>query len=384
LNTQSTALADEQNSKLDRFIYLIFGLQVHTNTESPEISNSLRRALNELAFEMRGDFPKTLHSFIGLCHEPIATWYPDPPQSFNAAFALLDNDKLSDEAQEFCFEISEQMQLPLSMEQDIPQTALDNLKIIHLRQRLKNHPDRQAAQNRYVQVRSFLIEHSWASPEQLRAQPDILSELREFYDGIDGLDDLVECTRCGLLEWNAGSWYGIKPSYCSDHGRGSPYTHTVKNTGQLWRLKRGIHLRTFLPGRIELALFELADNLQDEHPEHLISAERYPGFDTYDLRLTFSDSKVWALDAKDQAQPDKLAKQIQLLYGEGRLSYDHAFYVIPDRRMSEWSYRDTLESAVGSRPANLHIVSLSEFQQRIEEKLKNLTKPPRSKKGKRA
>lgn len=384
MNAQSTALADEQSNNLDRFIYLIFGLQAHTNTESPEISNSLRRAFNELAFEMRGDFPKTLHSFIRLCHEPIATWYPNPPQNFNATFALLDNGKLSDEAQEFCFEISEQIQLPLSMQQDIPQTTLDNLKIIHLRQRLKNHPDRQAAQNLYVRVRSFLIEHSWASPEQLRAQPDMLAELSEFYDSIDELDDLMECNRCGLLEWNAGSWHGIKPNYCSDHGNGSPHMRIVKNTGRLRRLKRGIHLRTFLPGRIELALFELATNLQDEYPEHLMATEPYPGFDTYDLRLTFSDSEVWALDAKDQAQPDKLAKQIQPLYGEGSLSYDHAFYVIPDRRMNEWGYRDTLESVVCSHPANLHITSFSEFQQRMEEKLKALAKPPRSKKGKKA
>lgn len=374
---------DSQINNTESFIYLVFGLQAYSEVQQLHVPDSLRRALNELAFKLGGDFPKTLHSFMNLCHQPIATWYPDPPPDFNAAFALLDNGKLSEEAQEFCFDLAEQMQITFSMQQDIPQTALDNLKIIQMRQRLKNYPNQQMAQDIYERVRSFLIEHSWASPEQLRAQLDIFSELREFYEDIDNPDDLVVCEHCGLLEWNNGNWRGIKPGYCSDHGSGSPHIHVVKNTGQLQRLKRGIHLRTFLPGRIELALFELAESLQDEHPDHLITIERYPGFDTYDLRLAFSNGEAWALDAKDQAQPDRLAQQIRPLYAEGSLSHDHAFYVIPDRRMNERDYRNTLEDRVRSHPANLHIVSLSEFQQQIEEKLKALAKPSRSKKGKR-
>jgi hypothetical protein len=148
------------------------------------------------------------------------------------------------------------------------------------------------------------------------------------------------------------------------------------------RLKEGIHLRTFLPGQLERALFTFAERLRDTYPDHLLEVERYPGLDTYDLRLTFRDDEAWAVDAKDQSYPRRLAAQIQPLYSEGNLFHTHAFYVIPDERKADLDYWGHLEHAVGVLPDNLFIMSVSEFQQQVEEKLKSLSIPP--KRAKRA
>jgi hypothetical protein len=181
-----------------------------------------------------------------------------------------------------------------------------------------------------------------------------------------------------------GRWQGIKPSFCSDHGSGSPYIHTIRTTGDLLRLKGGIHLRTFLPGRLELALFECAEKAQTKYPDQLLSVERYPGLDTYDLRLTFDD-EAWAVDAKDHAKPERLTSHIHPFYNEGDLWHTHAFYVIPDARMEDTNYREQLEQrTMDVLSPYLHIASLSAFQQHLEEKLKTLANPPRQKKGKKA
>lgn len=367
----------------DLFINLVFGLQAYVHSTTPTFPNSLRCAINGLAFQFPDEFPKTMYRFITLCHQPVLHWYGEGHPDFNASQPLLYDGKLSDEAYDFYLMLTEEMQLSPSLQQDITQSALDNLKIIELRRRLKDMPDRHKAQQLYIAVRSFLIEHSWATSEQLRSEPHVFHELRVFYEEIPSLwpDTLLVCEHCGLLEWRDEHWQGIKPVYCSDHGTDSPYINTIQHRPQLFRLKGGIHLRTFLPGRLELALFTFAEQLQTEHPQYLLRVERYPGIDTYDLALEFSDGEIWAVDAKDQAHPKRLARSIQLPYGEGELAYHHIFYVIPDARMDEPDYRHTLEHAVVSRPSYLHLLSLSEFQVQLIEKVKSLS--PHTKKGKR-
>jgi hypothetical protein len=385
LNTQiDLSLVVPKND--DAFIHLVFGLQAYFDNQVTIVPSSLRHTLNLLAFAMPNNFPKTLQGFLDLCRQPVSSWFPYNHHNFNSSWPILYEGNLSEEAQEYYFGVTEQMQYPSHLRPELTRTALDNLKIVELRNRLKNEPDRVAAQDLYVWVRSFLIEQSWRSLDQLRAQsPSLFQELSVFYEEIPvlPLKELMVCERCGLLEWRADQWQGVKPRYCSDHGSGSPYIQPIRNSRQLYRLKRGIHLRTFLPGQIELALFTFSENLQSEYPNHLRSVERYPGLDTYDLRLTFSDGEIWAVDAKDQAQPERLALDIRLPYGEGDLAYTHAFYVLPDSRLDEWGYRDTLKQVVDSHSSNLYIASLTEFQQRTEKKLQSLINPSGRKKSKR-
>lgn len=384
---QSDPALMEQDNNANTFVHLLFGLQVYLREEMFIVPNSLRRALDALSFALGDKFPKTLYKFVDLCHHPLLSWYPLPvPDDFSPTEPILYDRSLSEEAQEFCLLLSERMQLSPDSYADIPEITLDNLKMVGLRERLKESLDILAAQQMYVDVRSFLIEHSWAAADELQGRSAaIFQALREFYELVPKLPliEPVVCDRCGLLEWRDQRWQGVKPGFCSDHGSGSPYIHTLRKLPDIYRLKRGVHLRTFLPGRLELALFTFSDHAQAEHPDHLRSVERYPGLDTYDLRLTFSDDDTWAVDAKDHASPERLAPLIKPLYSEGDLRHTRAFYVIPDARMAEFDYQARLEYAVGSLPPNLQIISATSFQQRVEEKLKSLAKRLRRNKGKR-
>ncbi|MDX1993582.1 MAG: hypothetical protein SF029_14435 [bacterium] len=367
------------------FIQLIQGLHAYIKSlesDVPAVPHLMRHALNALAFAAPRTLPKTLHSFIQLAHHPLMEWYPLlVPDTFNPSQPLMYEGRLSEEVQEYEQALVEHLQAA-SIE-TISQTDLENLAIRELRLRLKSQPDQRAAQQLYEQVRGFLIKNSWTTQEHLRRLSNaIFQEVRAFYEEIPYIpgDVLRVCSRCGLLIWRDGKWHGIKPHYCSDHADDSPYAQTILNRRQLYRLSRGAHLRVFIPGRIELALFEFAEAMQEGYAEQLTGVEFYPGIDTYDLRLTFRDKEVWAVDAKDQAYPGRLASQIQLPYGEGSLAYNYAFFVIPDARLEEDGYWETLECAVGSRPNNLIVLSLSNFQQRLEGKLKMLAKPKRTRK----
>ncbi len=387
MNAETDLEPDKHLSNINIFVYLLFGLHRYLQSDKG-ISNSLRRALNTLSFEQPDRFPKTLHALVEWCHQPVSSWYPLPiPEHFNASQPILYDHRLSEEAQHFYLTLMEEMGLPPFSQEDVPQAALENYLVIELRQRLREHPNVEKAQHLYVQVRSFLIEHSWTTAQRLRSHSrNVRHELRVFYEDIPSFmpDTLVVCDRCGLLEWREEHWRGIKLSFCSDHGSGSPLVRSIRKTDNMLRLKGGIHLRTFLPGRLEHALFTFADHMQNRYPDHLLSVERYPGLDTYDLRLTFVD-EVWAVDAKDRTMPGRLVAQIRPFYNEGVLSHTHAFYVIPDERMNDANYRDQLEQhTAGILSSHLHIASLSVFQQSVEEKLKTLTNPSRQNKGKKA
>lgn len=370
----------------DIFINLVFGLQAHLQ-DHQNVPDALRRAMNALAFVMREDYPKTLHAFLARCSQPLSLWDAlIVPDNFNAHQPLIYDGGLSEEAQEFCLQVAETAGFDFAAYGDVPQTVLDNRMMAELRQKLLERPDREAAQHLYVGVRSFLIEHAYTSRDQLMAlSREVRLELRGFYDELPPLPhtELKVCERCGLLEWRNERWQGVKPDYCSDHGTGSPYVTLIPNTRELQRLNRGTHLRTFIPGRLERRLFEFAEAAHDEQAEHLISVERYPGLDAYDLRLTFSNRDVWAIDAKDHANAKRLLTHAaKPPYGEGDLHYSHAFYVVPDKRLSDPNYREIVEAGSNALPSNLKIISASDFEARLMAQLKRLATPTRRKKTK--
>ena len=370
------------------FLRLISGLNVYLKTLEMDTSNipySLRDALNALVFAAPRSIPTTLYHFIQLAHTPLSEWYPDTmliPNGFDPTQPLLYQHRLSEEAQEFHLDLLERLQIS-SEDSDISQTALDNLPMHDLRMKLRTEPNQQMAQQLYEKVRLFLIQNSWAKQEQFRAlSPNVQKEVRVFYEDMPDIpvDMLQVCQRCGLLVWRDGRWQGIKPHYCSDHAEDSAFIQSIRQQPQLYRLTEGAHLRTFIPGRIELALFEFTEEMQATYSDRLLNIEKYPGIDTYDLRLTFRGEEVWAVDAKDQAYPKRLAQQIRLPYGEGNLTYNHAFFVIPDKRLEEDGYWEALNYAIGSRPNNLEVMTLSGFKQRVQDKLNLLAKPTRPKK----
>jgi hypothetical protein len=53
-------------------------------------------------------------------------------------------------------------------------------------------------------------------------------------------------------------------------------------------------------------------------------------YDQYDLRVTFPDQKVWAVDVKDWANPFLLARNVRPI--PQKPDWSKAFFVFPDER----------------------------------------------------
>jgi hypothetical protein len=89
-------------------------------------------------------------------------------------------------------------------------------------------------------------------------------------------------------------------------------------------------LRRFVstPGRFELQLEEKLHNLLGKD-----GVEMWPQYDQYDLRLTFSSGKIWAVDAKDWANPFLLARNTKEF--PTIPLWDRAFFVFPDIRRQQ-------------------------------------------------
>lgn len=369
----------DDHAALEVFLCLVTGLHGYVAGRD-DLPPTFRRALNLIALKQRTEFPKTLHAFIRDCHRPVSAWYPFPiPAPFNPTQSVLVAGQLSEEAHAFCLELSDRLDLTLVADAaHLPQTALDNLAIRNLRERLKAQHT-PAAQQLYCTVRSFVIEHSCFTVQTFRRLPlDVQAEIKPFMeDVLLPSDHLPVCDRCGLLEWRDEGWHGIKPEYCSDHGAQSGLVQWIANPpGGLQRLKRGIHLRTFLPGRAELAVFTFAEALRDQFPQSLLNIERYPGFDTYDLRLTFANT-VWAVDVKDHASAERFVEQVTPLYALGDLRYHKAFYVVPDARLEDPHYTAVVKHKRENLPRSLDIVSVSVFQQAVQAHIDALRQPRR-------
>lgn len=88
-------------------------------------------------------------------------------------------------------------------------------------------------------------------------------------------------------------------------------------------LKRSLRRFVAAPGSSEL---RLAASIE----ERGLPVELWPMYDQYDLRVTFPDQIIWAIDVKDWANPFLLARSVQPI--PPRPEWSRAFFVFPDER----------------------------------------------------
>ena len=342
----------------------------------------LVRAMNSLSLAMGAGFPKTFTAFLQLCRTPLGEWYPFPLEANMKRWALLQGTHLSESALDLMYQLPEEVIEQAARRGFVPQSVLDNRRFALFIDEMRSLADRAEAQHLYGTIRSFLISHSWIVRADLRMlreagiEPDRIEWVKDaLYEPDDG-DDIYVCERCGILRRHKGQLVGVKPTFCDDHyPEAAHIQHLV--TGTHSRLKIGLHQRTFIPGQAEKALFDAAEALHDEYPDHLTHAERYPGLDSYDLQLVFRD-EVWAVDVKDLSDAAALSDEIQPLNDSGDLRHHRAFYVVPDRRLS--LAPDYLEEAnryrYGQHP-EIILLAQSIFIQKMRAKCAELVRATR-------
>lgn len=190
----------------------------------------------------------------------------------------------------------------------------------------------------YTKFRRFIVEHPVLSNQEL------VEAKGNFGLGI-GLSDLLEecyeiaplcyqlqgnfyaCPYCYALTAVDGEQVIANPN-CNRCPPGRRLKKKIKIDDDSLKLKRGIERFWFYPGRAEIRLYQKLTELG-------LQVELYPACDRYDLRVTFADGKVWALDLKDYSNPYLLVKRL----GDEPIPitppWDEAYIVIPNERKKE-------------------------------------------------
>lgn len=138
---------------------------------------------------------------------------------------------------------------------------------------------------------------------------------------------LLTCGRCGTLltPTTDGDWW-CERDQCRSHG---PAPHGIEllahKVGPVLHLVRPLRKFVTGPGLAEVDLEHRLKRLRD------LKIEMWPGYDAYDIRLTFPDGHVWAVDVKDWAYPSLLARRSRQFRQEP--PYDEAYLVVPQFRV---------------------------------------------------
>ncbi|MGW0981096.1 pPIWI_RE_Y domain-containing protein [Streptomyces xiamenensis] len=291
----------------------------------PETQRALDRTV--LACLARGARPpRSVPELISWCRtRPVADWPLDlPPDAVSAQDTLLDED--SGLPTELCRE--------WALRTADSAARLEDREIIHTAMRLCREADDPVA---YTNFRRLLVDQPvLTSAEAFHVACDhslapVQELIGQIYQpapaGYRRRGEFATCARCRtlLVPIDAYDWW-CERDYCRRlGGPGIDRRLDADETGTLLQLGRPLRQFVTWPGRAEAELERELHRLG-------LQVEMWPGFDAYDLRLTFPDGgPVWAVDVKDWAHPALLgqhATSVRRAPGD-----EEAFWVVPSHRL---------------------------------------------------
>jgi hypothetical protein len=109
-----------------------------------------------------------MNGFLRLLEEPVKNWCPSSfiPQEFDRDFGLLDEDSLSEEANDYSNDYLSEVLLKKGW---IPE--IDNQKFIRILDKLRdayNNDNSEQAQQECSILRPFLIRYQFTTPSKIR------------------------------------------------------------------------------------------------------------------------------------------------------------------------------------------------------------------------
>lgn len=381
--------------KAEIFPYLAIGLAKFFEKQDRRYPypDSLQYSLNNIALALSSKYPKTMKGLILLFEKPLNEWWSDElPNNFDPNMPLLEDGELSFELIAYLDKLSEQENGYFHDSLLQIELILDNQKFKHLLDHLreKSITDMSSAHSDYVILRRFIIEHPFALQREISqvfSQTNYLNvaQVQDLYVKTSQITDSLRysnsdgdpkywlCERCGPLRVKNGRLESIKSSLCEKNcPRNQNGWNAIQPSNQLGVLRKGIHLRVYMPGVPELSLFNWLDEYQRKNQKWIEGIILWPGVDSYDLQVKFIDS-VWAVDIKDHQNPYRLGEGLTRIYREGNVHWDQGYYVYPDYREKQRpDYGEVVRQA--SKTKGIHIVSEEVFKQKVISKLKSLKK----------
>ncbi|WP_436775190.1 hypothetical protein [Yinghuangia sp. YIM S09857] len=301
------------------------GLDAFTLPYPPEVQRALDRTV--LSSLLKGALPPaSLPELLEWCRvRPIMHWPLDlPPDVVGPADRLL--DEYSGRPTEICHELADRA-----------------------RDSATEYRDRIVIAAAFRLCREFGEEASYAAFRRLLVTRPVLTEAEEFQVLTDAelepVHELVRiiylpvphsyqrdgayaaCRRCLtlLVPVRDGNWW-CERDRCRRQGPPPTRRLDPREVGALVQLERPLRQFVTGPGRAEIDVEHALARLG-------LDVRMWPGFDAYDLLVTFPDGHRWALDVKDWANPVLLGRNARPV--PQRPPYDEAFWVVPRHRVDD-------------------------------------------------
>ncbi|MFV9507466.1 MAG: hypothetical protein AB4911_23175 [Oscillochloridaceae bacterium umkhey_bin13] len=286
--------------------------------------SSLQRGLNRLVLMcLRRDRqpPQGLMDLLAWCRKPLSTWGLELPDgSVDGAEQLLDGQIPTATCEAWA-------RTGVDVEADLSEERL-LLNVISV---CKNARDPQA----YTAFRRMLIEQPVLTAFEYQlalAEPalDLLvDQLRAAYESAPPSaarnGQLAICSTCGnLLLRTQHDDLVCEDDMCRAQGHSEPARLLSSRDEVVW-LRRDLRRYIAAPGRAELRLANQFEAMG-------LQVDLWPVFDRYDLRVTFPDDVIWALDVKDWSNPFLLARSVNRKPFPTDPPWQRAFFVFPDAR----------------------------------------------------
>ncbi|OMI40253.1 HU-CCDC81 and SPOR domain-containing protein [Streptomyces sparsogenes] len=288
--------------------------------------------------------PSGLPELIRWCRtRPLDSWPLDriPERLFGAEDRLIDAE--SGEPTQLCHELA------VKGVGDSTGRQYDRL-VIHEAMRAcrdASSPESYTAFRRLLVTRPVLTEAEWSELSNDLFLDPVWFLVEEIYApapaGCRKDGAYLCCGRCLTLltPLVEGGWW-CERDQCRYQGA-APHGRLLEaaDVGELRQLRRPLRQFVTGPGRAEV-------DLERELRKLGLAVEMWPGYDAYDLRITFPDSHVWAVDVKDWAHPGFLGSAAEAVRPDP--PHDEACWVVPRFRVR--TRRDYLDVFAQKRPAH--------------------------------
>jgi REase associating with pPIWI_RE len=372
----------------DIFLFLAVGLaRFFEEGKRYPYPSEFQKALHHLSFSLGDKYPKTITDLLHLFNtKPLKDWWiGELPDGIDPRFELCFDDRLDDAIADYLIE--HDMKNASSLQN--LQIVLDNQRIQNILLKLREVflTDPTGASQEYKTLREYLILHPWTNAMHLRQtlsphlryfDPKQISDL--FYLEAHTLPYLLHrppsaqtasywnCTLCGPLYLKHNRLGSIKPSACMKRCPSLPGWQPIDPQRYPLIIREGIHLRTHIPGIIEIQLYQwLAQQIAPQHSS-LQEIHLWPAVDRCDLFLLIS-SHILAIDVKDYRNPYALAKTIKHDQRDqipGLPDWKTWLYVYPAyRELQDPDYYNHVIQACGPLPVDVVIMNDTQFKRYI-------------------
>lgn len=319
----------------------------------------LIRGLNMLSAEYinKGmDYPRNISEAIELFNTPLSQW-GILENWFDEDDVLIEDGITTELCNEFF--VSGQ-----NIEDEITQKELvEVMKICKL----------EEDEESYVHFRRSIIEYPLAKERDILKisnefiNRDISAKYKNSYENIPpyAIKDnrVYKCGYCGwTIEWDEDGNPSCISSICREETNNFRKIIPLENNPkELVRLRPGMMAYISKPGMYELQLEKKLEKMG-------LKVDMWPKFDAYDLRLTFPDNEVWAVDVKDWRNPYLLVASLKEFPYE--TEYSKAFYVIPQYRYRHHGdYRDVFKTKYNYPRKNVFMEMEKSFLKKVKNNL---------------